>query len=185
VSWKTLTICCWILSHYDWISFLVNQKYWNYTYRSRIISITQILFVNCKDRISIRVRQHLHIALREIRWPWNFCMKFELELSNCDRSPARKFAISKNESLLYGVNLCLFLIFYEILRSEQESLRVSQRAQNWHVNNNVQLQRRNPISLSKPGKHPIKHRKHNVSYFFSLSRRNFFNFKVKSRFNKI
>jgi len=182
VSWKTLTICCWILSH-DWISFLIKN-----------IGITRIALgllrllrfsSSIARTVFLFVRQHLHIALREIRWPWNFCTKFELELSNCDRSPARKFAISKNESLLYGVNLCLFLIFYEILRSEQESLRVSQRAQNWHVNNNVQLQRRNPISLSKPGKHPIKHRKHNVSYFFSLSRRNFFNFKVKSRFNKI
>jgi hypothetical protein len=73
----------------------------------------------------------------------------------------------------------------EFFAASKNPLRVSQRRQNWHVNNNVQLQRRNPISLSKPEKHPIKHRKHNVSYFFSLSRRNFFNFKVKSRFNKI
>lgn len=33
--------------------------------------------------------------------------------------------------------------------------------------------------------HPIKHRKHVVRYFFPRFHRNFFNFKVKSRFNKI
>lgn len=84
---------------------------------------------------------------------------------------------------------CAFIfvlaIFCDISLRRSENRRAMEREQNWHVNNNVQLEGRNLISLSKPERHPIKHRKHVVPYFFSQFHRNFFNFKVKSRFNKI